>query len=73
MPKTPKIDVLTVKLTVHIPVDPGEPDTVVSAGLAAKAASVRARGERPRRRRPGHPGSAPPHCKGRDGRRGVTS
>ena len=36
MPNKSKIDVLTVRLTVHIPVDPGEPDTVIKAGLAAK-------------------------------------
>ena len=31
MPKTPKIDVITVKLTVHIPVDPGSVDSVQEA------------------------------------------
>ncbi|KKL55643.1 hypothetical protein LCGC14_2253350 [marine sediment metagenome] len=31
MPKTNKINVLTVKLTVHIPVDPGSVDSVQEA------------------------------------------
>lgn len=31
MPKTPKIDVLTVKLTCDIPVNPGDPESVQAA------------------------------------------
>lgn len=36
MPKTPKINVLTIKLTCHIPVDPGDPLSVAFAASCAK-------------------------------------
>ncbi len=40
MPKSPKINVLTVRLTVHIPVDPGDIDSVQE--VARHAESLRA-------------------------------
>ncbi len=40
MSKTPRINVLTVRLTVHIPVDPGDIDSVQE--VARHAESLRA-------------------------------